>query len=241
MVYVVDPFYWILLFLVLHFITKNKKFKKRYLITALVLFLIFSNKILFSQFANYWDIEKSELETNKTYSCAIVLGGMASENKDSKGFFNGSADRFIQALKLKQTGKVDHLLISGGNNKLNPGSFIESEFVINELKTLHVPDSALLIETKSRNTQENATLTKATLEGKKLPPPYVLVTSAFHMRRALLTFKKAGVPVLAYPGNFTTGKGNITFDYFIPSLEPLGGWARYLKEVAAYSFLKLKS
>ena len=65
----------------------------------------------------------------KVYSCAIVLGGFSSEGENGEGFFNASADRFIQALKLKTTGKVSHLLITGGNSKIIPGKFIESIWV----------------------------------------------------------------------------------------------------------------
>lgn len=241
LIYFLNPFLWILFFLILSFVVSDKKLKKRFLIISTVLFLLFTNKFLLNQFSKQWDIKISAVQPNQVYSCAIVLGGMASEDENGKGFFNGSSDRFIQAVKLKASGKVLNLLISGGNNSLNPSSFVESTWVINELKSLNFPDSVLITETKSRNTLENAALTKLALKNKNLKPPYVLVTSAFHMRRALLTFKKAGLTVVPHPCNFSSGQGKTSIDDFIPSAIPLNGWPGYIKEVLAYSFLYIKS
>ncbi|WP_051189602.1 YdcF family protein [Daejeonella oryzae] len=240
LIHFLNPFIWILIFLILSFALSNKVLKKRFLILSTVIFILFSNKFLLKQFASRWDIEASAVDHNKLYSCAIVLGGMASEDKNANGFFNGASDRFIQVVKLKTTNRVSNIFVSGGNNSLNPSSWIESTWVINELKSLNFPDSILLSETRSRNTLENAALTRQTLEGKNLKPPYVLVTSAFHMRRALLIFKNAGIEVIPHPCNFST-KGKISVEDFIPSLEALGTWPTYIKEIFAYSIVRVKS
>src|SRR3546814_4949394 len=58
-------------------------------------------------------------------------------------------------------------------------------------------------EAQSRNTAENARLTAA-LVGQGDGRPWLLVTSAWHMPRAVASFRAAGLEVLAYPVDFRT-------------------------------------
>src|ERR1700744_4074695 len=176
------PFFWITVFIIAALVIKNPKRKRRCFIIAVVLLLIFSNPFLFNRVARNWDIRSAPLK-NTTYSSAIVLGGFTSVDGNNNGYFNGSADRFIQGLRLLETGKTSHILISGGNGLLIPGAFRESDWVRSQLLQLKVPDSCIVVENRSRNTLENAAFSKDILMKKHLQPPYLLVTSAFHMRR----------------------------------------------------------
>ncbi|HWZ03040.1 MAG TPA: YdcF family protein [Mucilaginibacter sp.] len=185
-----------------------------------------------NKFSGLWDIKPVPLKTSGPYSCAIVLGGFSSEGKNGEGFFNTSADRFIQGLKLLSTGQVSHILISGGNGNLIPDSFEEGDWVKTQLKLFKVPDSCILIEDRSRNTIENAAFTKPILQKAALQPPYLLVTSAFHMRRSLGIFKATGINVIPYSCNYLPGTGstNISIGDFIPDGSILGTWDYYIKE-----------
>lgn len=224
------PFTWVIAFLLTALIVKKPHLKRRFLIISAVILLIFSNPFLFNRFANSWDIQPVPL-TKPAYSCVIVLGGFSGPDANGNGFFNASADRFIQGLKLVTTGKASHILISGGSGFLIPGSFRESTFAKAQLQQLKVPDSCIIAENKSRNTLENAAFSKILLEEKHLQPPYLLVTSAFHMRRSLGIFKKEKMDVVPYPCNYLVSRGDFSFTEFIPSSEPLYRWDFYIKEV----------
>ena len=69
-----------------------------------------------------------------------------------------------------------------------------------------IPANRLILESKSRNTTENALLTYALLR----PEPgqtWVLVTSAFHMPRAMRSFQRAGwTGVIPYPVDYRSGR-----------------------------------
>jgi uncharacterized SAM-binding protein YcdF (DUF218 family) len=225
------PLSWLLAFLIASLIVKKQYLKRRFLIISVAILLIFSNPFLLNEFAKHWDIKPVQLRNTGPYSCAIVLGGFSGEDENGKGFFNGSADRFIQAVKLLSTGKVTHLLISGGNGSLIPDSFEEGDWVKTQLELLKVPDSCILIENRSRNTIENAAFSKTILNDKHLQPPYLLVTSAFHMRRSLNIFNKTGLEVIPYPCNYMTGNDKISINEFIPDAGVLGGWNYYIKEL----------
>jgi uncharacterized SAM-binding protein YcdF (DUF218 family) len=71
-------------------------------------------------------------------------------------------------------------------------------------ESLGIDRSRLIIERTSRNTLENAEFSKA-LADPKPGERWLLVTSAFHMPRAVGLFRKAGFPVEPYPVDWRTG------------------------------------
>ena len=79
----------------------------------------------------------------------------------------------------------------------------EAEEARNLLVGLGVPRERIGIETRSRNTDENARFSAAILH----PQPgqvWLVVTSAFHMPRSMGLFRKAGFDAVAYPVDFRT-------------------------------------
>src|SRR5579875_3421407 len=135
LIYFLYPFSWVLLLLIFACFLKNKKQQRQLLITAFVLLLVFSNSFLLKQFSRFWDYSAKPINSAFNYSCALVLGGYVSEDNAGKGYFNDAADRYIQAIKLKETGKVAHLLFSGGNASLTPSGFNEGSWLQAEIKT----------------------------------------------------------------------------------------------------------
>jgi uncharacterized SAM-binding protein YcdF (DUF218 family) len=235
------PLSWVLILMVLALLVKKIAVRRKLFIAAFAVLVIFSNPFLLNQFAQRWDITTQTLNPAQKYSCAIVLGGFSSEMGNDSGYFNWSADRFIQALKLYTTGKVSHILVTGGNGTLLDRGFKEADWVHKELKAFKVPDSCILIEDKSRNTLENAAFTKVILARSGLKPPYVLVTSGFHMRRSLAIFGKQHIPVVPFSCNFIGRVGNITVADLVPDGGTLLGWNIYIKELIGSLVNKLRS
>lgn len=199
---------------------------------AVALLILFTNPFLFNQFAQSWDIAPYKPDSKK-YSCAIILGGFSSSDGNEDGYFNTGADRFLQGIKLLSSGKTSHILVTGGNGNLLPGGFREAIWVQKQLKEFNYPDSVVLIESNSRNTLENARFSKVLLDSAKLKPPYLLITSAFHMRRSLMIFKNAGIDVVPYPANYLVRR-KATISDIIPEAGVLSSWNTYIKEVVGY-------
>ena len=209
--------------------------------TGVTLLIVFSNPWLLHQFARNWDIDSGSLAKGKVYSTVIVLGGFSSEDKNGSGVFNEHAHRFIYGLELKEQGKASHILISSGNGNLQASDFKEAGWAKSVLKEFSLPDSAILIEQESRNTFENAAFSKQLLQKKKLRPPYLLVTSAWHMRRAQYIFKKEGMDVIPCPSGPITSNGNMSFiNSVIPVAGVLSGWELYLKELVGLIVAHIK-
>lgn len=215
--------------------TKRRKLRKQTAIAAVILLVIFSNTYLCNILARAWEWPRVNLPGNTHYSCAIVLGGFSSQSSGKEGHFTDAADRFIQGMRLQLTGKASHILISGGNGHLIPGGYSEGDWARGQLKQFRFADSVILIENKSRNTLENARFSAALLKQSGLKPPYLLVTSAFHMRRALMIFKKTGINVVPYSCNFMGGAdAKFTIDELIPNFEAIVWWNLYFKEMCGY-------
>lgn len=225
---------WVFAFLLVALFSKNVKRKQKFLLTGIIVLYIFSNSLLLNIVSWCWDIRETDTPVSKKYTCAIVLGGFSSEDGSGGGFFNTAADRFIQGVRLQKTGQVKYLLMTGGNGLLMPTAFREADWVKGQLREMQVPDSCVITEPKSRNTIENAAFSKVLLQQYKLKGPYLLVTSAFHMRRSMMIFKKQGIDVIAYPCNFSSRRLSVSFDDFLPNAGALAGWGSYIKEAIGY-------
>ncbi|UEG50897.1 YdcF family protein [Ferruginibacter lapsinanis] len=236
----ISPINWIILLTILSFYLKSVKVKKICRLTALGLFLVFSNIWLLTAYAKFWQPAPRDVSKDSSYSCGILLGGFASPDENEKGYFNGSSDRFIQTVKLYKLGKIKHIFINGGNGKINVKNFNEGEWVKGELNAMGIPDTAILYEDKSANTTENAINSKKILDSAKLAPPYLLITSAFHVPRASLLFNKAGVNTVAFPCSYGAGRENYRASGILPQPEVLIRWDFYIKETVGYLIYKIK-
>lgn len=233
LLFLILPLYWVMILVLLGIFIKNKRNRKRLFIAAGVVFYLFSIPLLLNLFENLWDIRTPV--NHKKYSCVIVLGGFSGSGGEDGGHFTEASDRFIQGVKLMNTKQVSHILITGGSGMLIPGSFKEAPYVKTQLRKFNIPDSLMLIESNSKNTLENARFTKAILERAHLQPPYLLVTSAFHMRRSLMIFKHAGLQVDPYPCNFISFDPQFAVGALCPDADVLHKWELYIKELVGYA------
>ncbi|AHV98307.1 YdcF family protein [Paenibacillus sabinae] len=134
--------------------------------------------------------------------CLVVLGGGATQGTpdvDGEGNLGGSAaNRLITAVRLhRQTGLP--VLFSGGQVFADSGN--EAYIARRQLIGLGVAEQNIIAENRSLNTAQNAEYTAALLKEHGLSRP-VLITSAFHMPRAVAEFRRAGLTVQPYPTDY---------------------------------------
>ncbi|MDB5587273.1 MAG: YdcF family protein [Devosia sp.] len=135
---------------------------------------------------------------------AIIMLGGASNGPISAARqiseFNLAGDRFAETLKLAQLYPEAKIVISGGMAVLQDGGEPEAETAQRFFLGLGIPQDRLVLESQSRNTEENAEFSKSLLAG--IEGPKLLVTSAFHMPRSMGLFRKAGIEVLPWPTDY---------------------------------------
>jgi uncharacterized SAM-binding protein YcdF (DUF218 family) len=231
LLFLLNPFNWILVCIVAAFFIKKQLIKKRLLIAAVVLFVIFSNNALYMVAMRKWQPKAVQPSYNKTYSTAILLCGMTKSDSNQVSYFSNTSDRFLQTARLYTTGVVKHIFISGGDGSLAQDHPKEAVFLREEFIALGIPDSAIVIESNSRNTYESAVEAKKIIDSIHLEPPFILVTSAVHMPRSVLTFKKAELDVIPHPAAFDVVNRKWEFGDFMPNIAVLTDWKYFLKEI----------
>lgn len=165
----------------------------------------------------------------------VMLGGGATAdtpNVHGRGHVMGSAaNRLLTAAQLHYlTGAP--VIISGGQVFANSGK--EAEIGRHILLGLGVDDAKIIVEGQSLNTTDNARFTKQILAERGFVSP-VLVTSAFHMERAVQQFAKFQVPVTPYPTDYQT---NVRFIFEWNMLWPRAD-AFYNTQLAVKEYLGL--
>ena len=165
------------------------------LIVASVAFLWFANTLSCVALLGL-PLERPYLATQEVGSLpeaeAIVLlgGGMSKVKELAHPDMNQAADRVWHAARLFKAGKAPLIVVSGVNDLASTVPLLED---------FGVPREKILVDDESRNTYENSRFAERTLgEGKTV----LLVTSAWHMPRALGNFSKTSLKAVPAAADF---------------------------------------
>ena len=136
----------------------------------------------------------------------IVLGGVLDQFIAKKRGATApriAAGRFSEFIRLAGLYPDAKLVFTGGSGSLKNPDIKEAEFAAPLLKSWGLDIRRVTFEADSRNTFENAIFSKALVK----PGPddkWILVTSAFHMPRAMGVFRSAGWNVTPAPVEYVT-------------------------------------
>ena len=136
----------------------------------------------------------------------VVLGGaIGPELSAARGTpdLNESAERITATAALARQYPDARIIYSGGDARLVIKGGVEAQYATDLLESLGIARARIIAEGRSRNTVENAVFSKA-LARPKPGERWLLVTSAYHMPRAMGVFRHAGFVVEAYPVDWRT-------------------------------------
>ncbi len=151
----------------------------------------------------FYPLEKAYPVPKKVNGDVIVVLGGGAYNS---GYLKASSyKRLITGFLLhRRTGRP--LILSGG---ASIGVIPEAKVMKELLIEFGVEERDIFTDLQSRDTRENALYVKSICERLKCGR-VILVTSAFHMRRAVSVFRKVGLDVQPYPTDFKfEGKYNL--------------------------------
>jgi uncharacterized SAM-binding protein YcdF (DUF218 family) len=154
----------------------------------------------------------------------IVLGGSIDPDLSlthGAAVVRSAADRIIAAAALALRYPNARVIFSGGSPNLVSNDAREADFAGAIFESLGTSKARLIMERRSRNTQENAEFSKA-LASPKRGERWLLVTSAFHMPRSIGVFRRAGFNVEPYPVDWRVGEGADLLTFSTAALEGLG-------------------
>ncbi|TCS77785.1 YdcF family protein [Pectinatus cerevisiiphilus] len=166
-----------------------------------------------------------------TGDAIILLGGGATlDTPDISGtgeLRSIPANRLLTAVRLQHRLGVP-ILVSGGQVYEDSGK--EAVIAKRILMDMGVPEDEILVEDKSLNTKQNAKFSADMLQDYELYEP-ILVTSAFHMKRAVLNFEQENVHVTPYPADYIENKKQVFhYNKLAPSADALADTEMALQE-----------
>jgi len=211
-------------------------------IVLFALLLIPGNTPFVNFLFQQWEIPPQSLDQVPDQSTAIILTGITKLNKKpyDRVFFAKGADRVTQALMLYRKGKIKQFIITGGSGKLLGEGRAEAWALKKFLIDCQIPDHLIYIEDKAKNTRENALMTKALIHRDSLQGPFLLITSAFHMRRSIGCFNKVGLSCIPFPVDYSSvDEIDNPIEYVIPEVGPLSNFTILTREISGYCIYKI--
>lgn len=136
----------------------------------------------------------------------VVLGGgfEGAINLARGGYeLNSSGDRFVEAAILARRFPQARVVVSGGSGSVFLAGEGDAATAPRLLTALGVARERIEIENRSRDTFENARYSRLLVDPQS-GETWLLVTSAFHMPRAVGAFRQAGFPVVPWPVDYKT-------------------------------------
>lgn len=203
--YIFNPFnIFILLYFIGFFLLLLKKSKIGF-------YLIFFNLLLISFISFFpigdlliYKLEKKYHNSINNYPKEIngilVLGGATNpflSNDYNQIIVNESAERLIESVNLISKHNEAKVIFSGG---LGHAGVVKKFY-----NKMGIDLNKITFEDKSRNTYENILFSKKILNSHK-SENWILLTSAFHMRRAILISERVNLNFYPFPVDFNQPK-----------------------------------
>jgi uncharacterized SAM-binding protein YcdF (DUF218 family) len=231
--FLTNPLVIIATLLLLSVFLKNKKRKRNLFWVAFSLLLFFSNDFIANEVMGLWEVSATPYaEVKESYDWGIVLTGVTMNDRmpDDRVYFQHGADRVVHAVELYKKGIIKKIIISGGSGRLVTAARKEANELFNALVLMGVPANDMVIESESRNTYESAANVAMLLKDSR-SDQLLLITSAFHMRRSVACFKKAGFAIDSFSTDFYTHPRYFTPDVLlIPKADSIMIWQKLFKE-----------
>ena len=236
----------ILLLIGIFFQLINKKIYKRIYQINLILFIL----IVFLPTGTYllWKLENTYSKPNimnNNIDGILILGAGIDEfmtYEHQQVILNDRIERITESAKLIKKFPGAKILFSGGNGTFSKPKIKGSQLAKNFYKQMGVNTDRIIFEDKSRNTYENFLFSKKFI-GNTKEEKWLLITSAYHMKRAMGVAGKLNLDFIPYPVDFMLNKSfNWKFwyhkIYFLKNMEDFQLASHEYIGLIAYYFTK---
>lgn len=181
------------------------------------------------------------VESLEQADAVVVLGGMVEQVPGVYyGEWRDAADRFEGGLEVFLAGKAPLLIFMGAKVPWMPDARPEGEILAERAIRLGISGDAVRVTGRVGNTADEARAVKELLAGTERPE-IVLVTSAFHMKRASMLFRSAGMEVQPFPVDFRTSYySEKTLVDFLPSAGGIENAEIAIREILGLLYYKIR-
>lgn len=232
--YLVMPLSIIAVCFIMSLLLRSAKWRRWSRIGGLALLFLFTNEFIANEVMKRWEVPTQAFDDMRPHRLGIVLTGAMIPllKPDDRVYFTKGADRVVHTVQLYKSGLIKEILISGGSGRLIDIHEREADRFRDVMILMGIPDSVIMVENMTRNTHESAIAVKAILrEHGYAADECLLITSAFHMRRSLACYRKAGLAVDSFSTDFYAHHHGYYFDSFVvPKVEALVIWHKLVRE-----------
>lgn len=230
---------------------KRRRLQQTCIAVALALLIIFGNAWVSSRLVSSLEWQYLPSDELPKAEAIVLLGGGTRPHLPPRPMseMNEAGDRLSYAARLYHEGKAPFIVVSGGFIEFFGSTVAESEAMVELLMALGVPEADIVLESRSRNTYENALFVREIADAEDFNE-ILLVTSGLHMPRSVAIFKHQGFDVIPAPADFlaTWGEEGRTTDVggagfllkVIPNSERLEYSTRALREYIGMFVYKLR-
>lgn len=170
----------------------------------------------------------------------VILGGgvVADSPEENRGSSpsRGAFKRLVYGLRVARRLQLPIILAGGSAYPEGNGPESEADAGMRILMELGFEESRILREDRSRNTWENARYVKELYE----PETIILVTSAVHMPRSMLSFRKQKIAAIPAPTDYRVSRRPYTYRSYLPSAESLESIHSGMKEFVGIFYYMLR-
>jgi len=156
------------------------------------------------------------LPKNPQGDVIILLAGSTNYKAPDLSGIGAPSDyylsRIVTAIRLQKILNIP-IIVSG--DKILKSNDVVIPITKRFLADLGVPADKIIIENSSRNTYENASMSAEILKRRYPGEKHLVITSAFHLRRAMGCFRKTGLEVEGFSTDFYSKNRQYTPDKFI--------------------------
>ena len=215
------------------FCLPGKVWSRYYLWAVLVWLTLWGQPVVINGIGVWLERPYPYLQVEDQPVCdAIVLlgGGMGCpRTTGAPPEMFSAADRVWHAARLWHAGRAKVIIASGCS---------EAQSSVPFLRALGVPSDVIWVEGRARNTIENGIYVQQMISEKKLSPKVLLVTSAWHMRRAMMIFRSVGLDPVPAAIDHEAVYGMTTrcnlrrprLNQFLPNAQSMAIAGTYVKE-----------
>ena len=206
-------------------------------IIALMLLILLSLPIVSGKLTkileqNYTPVLPNTIETA---DAIVVLSGMVRSIKKENRIhyeFSDAVDRIIGGVELLKLNKAQKIILTNGKLPWSIG-LPEGEYLADFLKSQGINPSKILLTEIVQNTNDEAkAISKMLPKSSKI----ILVTSAFHMPRAVTVFQNQNLNVIPYAVDFRSTTGKLDILDYLPQSNAFNDSNLYFREMIGRAF-----
>ena len=189
------------------------KNKKKLTLTAILIFYFGSINIVSQILIRYIEYpwKYIDISSVRLHNSIVVLSGGIIHNLSTNNNYEwNDPDRFFGGIKLFKNNKAKKLVFTGGMDPFNQTTKSEgyllkiaSDSFLEGIENIIVTDNA-------NNTFQEVLQVKKLISNSEILNDIILVTSAYHMNRALLLFEKEGIKATPFPVDFRSNNSKFS-------------------------------